>query len=443
MTTVALVGKPNVGKSTIFNRLVGRRRNIVDDTPGVTRDVITAEVRTDEGSFRLMDTCGIFDLPENQIEEKMRNLTLSVLEEADVVVFVVDGRNGITPQDEDIALLVKKAGVPTILVANKTENRSKFESEVLPEVYKLGLGDPIPVSAEHNLGLNELLDAIKQKIKEAGLNLEEQIEKSEETMKICIVGRPNVGKSSLFNAMMGMERALVTDIPGTTRDMVEEKLQIDGKEYIFVDTAGLRRPSRVEMKTVESYSNLRTVRAIEASDVVIILLDATQGITHQDQRIAGLVKRRYRASVVVFNKWDAVETKDEKAYISLFERELYFLDYSPLIFASATKKTGLNDIFDALDTAYESYTRRYPTNRVNQAIRRFLEITPMPSKGGKKLKLYYITQVDIKPPTFVVFCNDRKLIKKSFERRLEKAIRHYLDPFPGSPLLFKFKERGE
>jgi GTP-binding protein len=436
MATVLIVGKPNVGKSTLFNKLVRKKKAIVEDEEGVTRDPVQDTVEWYGKTFKLVDTCGVFDNPQDIISQKMKEITLNMIREADLVLFVVDGKKGITKEDESLADFLRKSNVDTILVANKAENLREFEREVKPELYSLGFGEPIPVSAEHNVNLDVLVETIIRKLEEKGLDLESKPEITD-AIKVAIVGRPNVGKSTLFNAILNKERALVSPIPGTTRDPVDEEVFIDGKKYVFVDTAGLRRRSRVEPRTVEKYSNYRVVDSIEKADVVVIVLDATQGITRQDQRIAGLVERRGRASVVVFNKWDLVEHREKRydEFTKLFREKFYFVDYSPLIFISADKGWNVDRVIDAINLAYASYTTKVPSSAINSALQKVLAFTNLP----RGLKIFFGLQVDIKPPTFLFFVNSIEKIKNPQKVFLRKLIRDYVFPFEGSPIFLKFK----
>ncbi|AAD36514.1 GTP-binding protein Der [Thermotoga maritima MSB8] len=436
MATVLIVGRPNVGKSTLFNKLVKKKKAIVEDEEGVTRDPVQDTVEWYGKTFKLVDTCGVFDNPQDIISQKMKEVTLNMIREADLVLFVVDGKRGITKEDESLADFLRKSTVDTILVANKAENLREFEREVKPELYSLGFGEPIPVSAEHNINLDTLLETIIKKLEEKGLDLESKPEITD-AIKVAIVGRPNVGKSTLFNAILNKERALVSPIPGTTRDPVDDEVFIDGRKYVFVDTAGLRRKSRVEPRTVEKYSNYRVVDSIEKADVVVIVLDATQGITRQDQRIAGLVERRGRASVVVFNKWDLVEHREKRydEFTKLFREKLYFIDYSPLIFTSADKGWNIDRVIDAINLAYASYTTKVPSSAINSALQKVLAFTNLP----RGLKIFFGLQVDIKPPTFLFFVNSIEKVKNPQKIFLRKLIRDYVFPFEGSPIFLKFK----
>ena len=441
MATVLLVGKPNVGKSTLFNRLVKKRKAIVDDVPGVTRDFVRDVVKTDEGSFYLVDTGGIFEKPPGELEKKVRERVLNALEDADLIMFLVDGRSEPTSEDQLIAEALRKYSDKVLLVATKVEN-DKVYSQVLPEIYSLGFGEPIPVSAEHKRNIDVLVDAILEKLAELGADLTIEEEEEEEVVKVAIVGKPNAGKSSIFNAIVGEERAIVTPIPGTTRDSLDELVEIEGKKYLFIDTAGLRRKSRIEPRTIERYGTYRSVEAIERADVVVLVIDATEGITRQDQRLAGLAERRGKGTVVVFNKWDLVEHRNERIeeFRDEFLEKLYFVDYSPLVFTSAVKGWGIEELIQAIDRSYESYTTKVPTSHVNRALEKFLMLSPPPSKGGKKVRIYFGMQVDVKPPTFLFFSNRPTDIPKSYVKSLQRMIRREVYPFEGSPVFIRFKK---
>jgi len=437
MALVLIVGKPNVGKSTLFNKLIKKRKSIVDDEEGVTRDPVQDVAEWYGKRFKLVDTCGVFDKPEDIISQKMKEVTLNMVKEADLVLFVVDGREGITAEDLNLADFLRKSQVDVLLVANKTENMKKFEREIKSELYSLGFGEPIPVSAEHNINLDVLLENIVKRLEGKGLRLDERTE-FKDVVKVAIVGRPNVGKSSLFNAILNKERALVTPIPGTTRDPVDEEVVIDEKRYLFVDTAGLRKRSRVEPGTVERYSTYRTVESIERADVVVLVLDATEGITRQDQRIAGLIERRGKGIVVVFNKWDLVEHREKRVgeYTTLFREKLYFVDFSPLVFTSASKGWGIGQVLEAIDRAYASLTTKVPSSALNSALQKVLAFTNLP----KGLKIYFGFQVDVKPPVFLFFVNKIEKVKEPQKVFLRRLIREYVHPFEGSPIFLKFKE---
>jgi GTP-binding protein len=439
MAEVLIIGKPNVGKSTLFNRLVKKKKSIVDDVPGVTRDIVRDVVKVDEGKFYLVDTGGIFEKPPGELEEKVREKVLKKIEDADLILFLVDGRSEPTSEDFHIAEVLRKYAEKVLLVATKVENKEVFK-RVLPEIYSLGFGEPIHVSAEHKKNIDLLLDEIVERLIEMEVDLE-VVEEEEAAVKIAIVGKPNAGKSSLFNAILGEERAIVTPVPGTTRDYLDEIVEIDGKKYMFIDTAGLRRKSRIEPKTVEKYGSYRSVEAIERADVVVLVIDALEGVTRQDQRLAGLAERRGKATVVALNKWDLVESRDERLeeFRGEFFDKLYFIDYSPLVFTSAVKGWGIEDLMEAIDTAYESYTTKVPTSHVNRALEKFLMVSAPPSKKGKKVRIYFGMQVDIKPPTFLFFSNRPDEIPKSYVKSLQRMIRKEIYPFIGSPVFVRFK----
>jgi GTP-binding protein len=437
---VLIIGKPNVGKSTLFNRLIKEKKAIVMDYPGVTRDQIFSEARYDGRAFTLVDTCGIFEEPTNELEEIAKNKVMESLNDSDLILFVVDGRNGLSPEDYYLADVLRKVKEKVIFVANKVESYEKFEIGILPELYKLGFGEPIPISAEHNKNIDELIENIFEKIPEHPV----EEEKEENIIKVALIGRANAGKSSLFNAITGINRAIVSDVPGTTRDSIDELVEINRQKYLFVDTAGLKRKSKTSYGSVEMYSTVRTIRAIENSDVVVLLIDAVEGITQQDKKVIGTAENRGKATVVAFNKWDLVKYHDKRMeeYLKLFEKELYFVSYSPVVFTSAAKHWGIEKLMDAIDTAYESYTKRIPTSALNAALERFMMVSPPPVRKGKRIKIYYGTQVDIRPPVFTFFSNMPHEIPKSYQRAIQNMIRRYIDPFIGAPVFVKFKKRG-
>jgi len=439
MAEVVIIGKSNVGKSTLFNRLVRKRKSIVDDIPGVTRDIVRDVVRTESGCFYLADTGGVFEKPKGKIEEVVKEKVLSTLENADLILFVVDGRKEPTSEDFHIAEILRKYKKKVILIASKVEN-DKIYQQVLPDIYTLGFGKPVAVSAEERRNIDVLLDIILEKLAELGSSLETQKEE-EDYIKVALVGKPNAGKSSIFNAMVGKERAIVTPVPGTTRDSIDELVEFEGKKYLFIDTAGLRRKSRIEERSVEKLGTYRSVDAIERADVVILVVDATQGITRQDQRLAGLAERKGKATIVVYNKWDLVESKKEKAreFLDQFYEKLYFVDYSPVLFTSAVEGWGLDELFPTINEVYKSYTMKVPTSKINNALEKYLLITPPPSKKGKKLRIYFGMQVDVKPPTFLFFSNRPADIPESYTKSLRRMIREEVYPFVGCPVFIKYK----
>ncbi|KAF2962440.1 ribosome biogenesis GTPase Der [Fervidobacterium sp. 2310opik-2] len=433
MPTVILVGKSNVGKSTLFNKLVGKRKSIVADENGTTRDAVVDRVVWYDKTFQLVDTCGIFEGKNDEIYEKSKEITIKSLSEADLVIFVVDGRKGLSSEDYTIADLIRKSGAEVILAANKVENEKIYQKN-LPDFFSLGLGEPFPVSAEQSRNLDELIETIINKLTSKGLELTAS-EYDENIIRVTLVGKPNAGKSSLFNMIVKEERALVTPIAGTTRDIIDEIVQINNKNYLFVDTAGLRKKSRIE-DFIERVSTMRTIDSIERSDVVVLVIDATEGITRQDQRIAGLAEKNGKATVIVFNKWDLVKHADKrvKEYIDQVNEKLYFIDYSPVVFTSTVSKVGYKELINAINKSYESLHKRVPTSAINSAIQRMI------IKPPHGLKLYYGLQVDIRPPTFLFFVNKTE-VPESFQNAIRRTIRENIEPFVGAPIFLKFKER--
>ncbi len=439
MAEVVIIGKPNVGKSTLFNRLVRKRKSIVDDVPGVTRDIVRDAVRTEDGAFYLVDTGGIFEKPPGELEKKVRDKVIDKIVSADLVLFLVDGRRAPTSEDHSIADFLRKYSEKVLLVATKVENERAF-SEILPELYSLGFGDPLPVSAEHKKNIDVLLDKILEKLGELGADMEIETQ-SDGVVKIAIIGKPNAGKSSLFNSILGQERAIVTPIAGTTRDYIDELVEIDKKKYLFIDTAGLRRKARIEKGSLEKYGSYRSVDALENADVVVLVIDSTEGITRQDQRLAGLAERKGKATVVAFSKVDLLKRRKEriKELEDEFYEKLYFIDYSPVVFTSAKENLGTKELLSSIDVSYESYTTKVPTSRINKALEKFLLVSPPPSKKGKKVRIYFGMQVDIKPPVFLFFSNRPEDIPKSYTKSLQRMIREEVYHFTGSPVFIRFK----
>lgn len=431
--TVLLVGKSNVGKSTLFNKLIGRRKAIVADESGTTRDAVVDRVVWYDKQFQVVDTCGIFEGKEDEIYEKSREMTLKALEESDLVLFIVDGRNGIASEDYTIAELLRKSGCDVLIVANKVENEKVYE-KVYSELFSLGFGEPFPISAEQSKNLDDLVESVIKKLEEKGYNLEMPLEEKN-TIRVTIAGKPNAGKSSIFNMIVNEERALVTPIAGTTRDIIDEFIEINGRNYLFVDTAGLRRKSKIDV-FIERISTLRTIESIERSDVVVLVIDATEGITRQDQRIAGLAEKNGKGTVIVLNKWDLIKNAERKVkeFLDEVHEKLYFIDYSPVIFTSAVNKVGYKELIKAINTAYESLHKKVPTSAINAVLQRMI------IKPPHGLKVYYGLQVDIRPPTFVFFVNKAE-VPESFQLAIKRSIRENIDPFTGVPIFLKFKER--
>lgn len=424
--TVAIVGRPNVGKSTIFNRIVGERISIVEDIPGVTRDRIYSSAEWLNQEFSLIDTGGI-DIGDEPFLEQIRQQAEIAMDEADVIIFLTNGREGVTAADEEVAKILYKTKKPVVLAVNKVDN-PEMRSDIY-DFYALGFGEVYPISGSHGLGLGDLLDEVIGHFPE---NLQENYD--EETIKFSLIGRPNVGKSSLVNALLGQERVIVSNVAGTTRDAVDTPYTKDGQEYVIIDTAGMRKKGKVYEST-EKYSVLRALRAIERSDVVLVVLDGEEGIIEQDKKIAGYAHEAGRSIVIVVNKWDAVE-KDEKT-MKEFEENIrahfQFLDYAPIVFLSAKTRKRTQTLLPMINKACESHSLRVPTNVLNDVIMDAIAMNPTPTHNGQRLRVYYATQVAIKPPTFVVFVNDPELLHFSYERFLENRIRDAFD-FEGSPI---------
>ena len=431
---VAIVGRPNVGKSTLFNRIAEKRVSIVDDTPGVTRDRIYADAEWTGHEFALVDTGGI-DFDENDaLLPAMRNQAKLAMEEADVILFVVDGKVGITEVDQQIVGMLRTAKKPVVLAVNKVDSIKGIPDSY--EFYGLGLGEPIAVSAVNALNLGDLLDAI---VKE--LPTEVEVAEEPDTIRVAVVGRPNVGKSSLVNALLGEERLVVSNIPGTTRDAVDTYFKQDGVTFVFVDTAGMRRRGKIDA-ALERYSVIRSLRAIDRADVVLMLIDAAEGVSEQDKKIAGYVHESGRASVLVVNKWDLIQ-KDGKTslrYTETMRQELGFMQYSPVVFLSALTKQRVSRIPEVVKYVAEQHAMRVSTSLLNQVVRDAVGINPPPSDRGRKLKIYYATQASVKPPTIVFFVNDPELMHFSYLRFLENKLREAFG-FEGTPLKLVVRPR--
>lgn len=433
---VAIVGRPNVGKSTLFNRITGGRTAIVEDTPGVTRDRLYRDAEWLGYYFTLIDTGGIEFSDELPLIQQVKKQAQIAIEEADVVVFVVDGRIGITNDDENVANILRKANKPVILAVNKVENFS--ENNQLFEFYSLGIGDPIPVSAVHGLNTGDLLDAV---VKEFGENKGDDFDP--DTIRISIVGRPNVGKSSLTNLLIGEERVIVSDLPGTTRDAIDTPFVFEEQNYVIIDTAGMRRRKRIDDPT-ERYSVIRSLRAVDRSDVVLLIVDAVEGVTEQDKKIFGYVHEAGKAAVIIINKWDLIQ-KDDKTlhrYEKKVRDELQFLQYAPILFVSAITKQRVSKIMELVNFVAEQHSYRVSTNVLNEVIKEATHINPPPSDKGKRLKLLYSTQASIKPPTFVIFVNEPELFHFSYLRYIENKIRENFG-FEGTPIRFVVRQREE
>lgn len=425
-SVVAIVGRPNVGKSTIFNRLVGERISIVEDIPGVTRDRIYSQAEWLTTSFNIIDTGGI-ELGDEPLLVQMREQAEVAIHEADVIIFMVNGKEGITAADEEVAKLLYKSNKPVVLGVNKIDNPEMREE--IYEFYSLGFGEPFPISGTHGLGLGDLLDAVVKHFPEMN-----QEEPDDETIYFSLIGRPNVGKSSLVNAMLNQERVIVSNIAGTTRDAIDTPFTKDEQDFVIIDTAGMRKRGKI-YETTEKYSILRALKAIERSDVVLTLIDAETGIIEQDKKIAGYAHEAGKAVVIVVNKWDTVES-DEKAMKEFEEKvraHFQFLDYAPIVFLSAKTKKRIHTLLPKVLQASENHSKRVETNVLNDVIMDALAMNPAPTKHGQRLKILYATQVAVKPPSFVVFVNDPELMHFSYERFLENRIREAFG-FEGTPI---------
>jgi len=432
---VAIVGRPNVGKSTLFNRIIGGRTAIVEDTPGVTRDRIYRDSTWLNRLFTLVDTGGIdFAGKDDSIPALVRKQAEIAMREADVIMFVVDGRAGLTAADEDVAEMLRRSRKPVIFVVNKIEDF--HNKEPLADLYRLGLGEPLPVSAAHGLNIGDLLDAVIEYFP-----AQETEEAEPDIIKIAFVGRPNVGKSSLVNVILGQERVIVSAVAGTTRDAVDTPFEREGQRYTLIDTAGMRRRGNIDEDT-ERYSVMRALRAIDRCDVALLVIDAVAGVTEQDKRIAGYIQESGKGSIIVVNKWDLVEKDDKtmKKFEENIRSELGFMQYAPTLFVSALTKQRVVKIFEVVDFVAEQQTQRINTSVLNEVISEAVQLTPPPSEKGKRLKIFYCTQAAIKPPTFVFFVNNPELLHFSYRRYLENVLRKNFG-FEGAPLRLTVKRR--
>lgn len=434
---VAIVGRPNVGKSTLFNVLAGDTISIVKDTPGVTRDRIYADCTWLDMNFTLIDTGGIEPDSSDVILSQMREQAEIAISTADVIVFIVDVRQGLVDADTKVADMLRKSRKPVVLAVNKVDSYEKFGNDVY-EFYNLGIGDPVPVSAASRLGIGDLLDEVVKHFDSTKLEEEE-----DERPRIALVGKPNVGKSSIINKLLGENRVIVSDIAGTTRDAVDTEIIHDGTPYVFIDTAGLRRKSKIH-EELERYSIIRTVTAVERADIVVVVIDAKEGVTEQDAKIAGIAHERGKGIIVAVNKWDAIEKNDKTIYeyTNKLKEILSFIPYAEYIFISAATGQRLTKLFELIDAVRQNQNLRVSTGVLNEIMSEAVAMQQPPSDKGKRLKIYYMTQVAVKPPTFVAFVNDKELFHFSYVRYLENQIRNAFG-FRGTSLKFLIRERKE
>ena len=437
MQVVAIVGRPNVGKSTLFNKLVGQRLSIVDDKPGVTRDRIYSRCEWLGKEFMLIDTGGIEPKTDDVILAQMREQAMLAVERADAIIFVTDITTGVTANDSDVASMLIKSGKPVVLAVNKVDGIGTPPPEIY-EFYNLGLGDPIPVSSVHGHGTGDLLEAVFE-----NLPPEEPDEYDADAIKVAVIGKPNVGKSSLINQIAGEERSIVSDIAGTTRDAIDTEIQRGEDKFIFIDTAGMRRKAKV-IENIEHFSVLRALMAVDRADVCVIVIDATVGFTEQDSKVAGYAHDKGKACVIAVNKWDAVEKDDKTMQVmkAELENDFSFMSYAPIIFISAKTGQRINKLYEMIKSVDEMSAFRTTTGVLNDILANAVARVQPPSDKGKRLKIYYMTQISTRPPTFVAFCNSRDLFHFSYQRYIENQIREVFG-LQGTPIRILIRERGE
>lgn len=434
---VAVVGRPNVGKSTLFNALAGSRLAIVKDTPGITRDRLYADVTWLNTNFTLIDTGGIEPDSKDVILSQMREQAQTAIDTADVILFMTDVKQGLVDADFRVADMLRKSGRPVVLAVNKVDSFEKYMPDVY-EFYNLGIGEPWPISASERQGLGDMLDEVISHFEELSGEEEE-----DERPKVAIVGKPNVGKSSILNKLAGENRVIVSDIAGTTRDAIDTEVKYHGREYVFIDTAGLRRKNKIK-EELEKYMIVRTVSAVERADVVVLVIDAAEGVTEQDAKIAGIAHERGKGMIIAVNKWDMVEKNDKTVneYKKKIGQVLSFMPYAEMIFVSAVTGQRLVKLYEMIDMVIENHSMRVATGVLNEIMTEAVALQQPPTDKGKRLKLYYITQVSVKPPTFVIFVNDKELMHFSYTRYIENKIREAFG-FRGTPLKFIIRERKE
>ncbi len=432
---VAVVGRPNVGKSTLFNVIAGKQISIVKDTPGVTRDRIYADASWLNYNFTLVDTGGIEPDSSDIILSQMRSQAQLAIDTADVIIFVVDVRSGLVDADYEVADMLRKSKKPVVLCVNKVDSFQKFGNDIY-EFYNLGLGDPFGVSSVNQLGIGDMLDEVVKHFP-----MEAVQEEEDDTVKIALIGKPNVGKSSMINKLLGQNRVIVSNIAGTTRDAIDTKIVHNGKDYIFIDTAGLRRRGKID-DDIERYSVIRTVAAVDRADICVILIDATQGITEGDAHIAGIAHESGKGVIIAVNKWDAIEKNDKTMgeFTRKLQEKFSYMPYAEFMFVSAQTGQRLNNIFEMVDRVHDSQTMRIRTGVLNEIMTRATAMKQPPSDKGKRLKLFYMTQTGVEPPTFVIFVNDRELMHFSYTRYIENQVREAFG-FMGTPLKFIIRER--
>ena len=432
---VAIVGRPNVGKSTFFNQMVGKRIAIVEDTPGVTRDRVYADCEWQNYKFTLIDTGGIDPNSDDPLLSQMRRQAEIAIETCDVILFFVDGKSGLTADDEDVADMLRKSGKPVMLVVNKIDNVKAMDN--IYEFYNLGIGDPIGVSSVNLLNFGDLLEELCKQFPDPDAE-----EEDDGAIQIAVVGKPNVGKSSLVNRILGEDRVMVSDIAGTTRDAIDTRFTDNDQDFVIIDTAGIRRKRAIEYQSLERFSIVRALAAIDRCDVALLLIDATQGVTEQDSKIAGYVDEQGKAAIIVINKWDAVEkdTKTMDKFVKEVRENLKFMAYAPVLFISALTGQRVNKVLEAVRAAHAEATRRVTTGLLNDILADAQAALQPPATSGRRLKIYYATQQGVQPPTFVMFVNDQNLMHFSYERYLEKQFRRAFG-FEGTPLRFILREK--
>lgn len=434
---VAVVGRPNVGKSTLFNALAGEQISIVKDTPGITRDRIYADITWLDHQFTLIDTGGIEPDSGDIILSQMREQAQIAIDTADVILFLVDVKQGLQDADSKVSDMLRRAGKPVLLVVNKVDSFQKMMADVY-EFYNLGMGDPIAISAANRLGIGDMLDEVVSHFPE-----DDAVQTEDDRPKIAIVGKPNVGKSSLINKLIGEKRLIVSDIAGTTRDAIDTEVVHNGKEYVFIDTAGLRRKNKIK-EELERFMIIRTVSAVDRADVVCLVIDAEEGVTEQDAKIAGIAHERGKGMIIIVNKWDLVEKNDKTIYrfTEKVRQTLSFMPYAELLFISAKTGQRIGKLYDMIDAVIENHAMRVQTGVLNEIMTEAVAMQQPPSDKGKRLRLYYITQAAVKPPTFVIFVNDKELMHFSYTRYIENKIRDAFG-FQGTPLKFIIRERKD